>query len=91
MQTLDNTDAPSGANSSRSSARHQDVHRPITRADDGNPLEALVQQLGQHVTQLDSDVTALKTTGAQQQQQLTQLQQQVAHTAVSTFTRWGSS
>jgi hypothetical protein len=63
----------------------------VVRADDGGPLEVVVNQLSQQMTAMDADVQALKNSN-QQLQAVNHLQDaNIVDARTSTYTRWGSS
>jgi hypothetical protein len=59
-------------------------HDVVLRADDGGPLEAVVNQMSQQITTMNADIQALKNFDQQQDTNI-----QDART--STYVRWGNS
>ncbi|KAL8611844.1 hypothetical protein ACOMHN_027579 [Nucella lapillus] len=84
---------PYSANHTRDQGSSQ--HALTGRSDDGGPLEAVTNQLAQHMTVLAADVQTLKTQHTADVQALTASDAQ-QHRAIqaargSTFVQWGSS
>jgi len=70
-------------------------HDVIERADDGGPLEVVVSQLSQQVTQMNADVQAFKTQTTSDihtlQSSNSQQDVNIQDARTSTFVHWGSS
>ena len=61
-----------------------DFHDFMSRSNDGGPLEAVVSQISQRVTELSVDIQALKDSDTQQDRDIQDARS-------STFVHWGSS
>ena len=71
-----------------SSQSHQLVstvpHDVVARSDDTDPLQTVVNQMDQRLTEVSADIQALKNANTQQDQD-------ISETKSSTFVHWGSS
>jgi hypothetical protein len=67
------------------------VHKMMLRADDGGPLEAVVNQMSQQIANINADIQALKNTDQQILSANHQQDANIQDARTSTYVHWGSS